>query len=237
MFFHKIFLDLNNLFANLWQYFVVFKTELNIDGVVFGLPLQVLTACVESISLMEWSYCSARMASFRVCSSFSLLSTALWSDLGVVSSRWFLRALYCLVWVLQVSWNCFLIWSSLDCRQKETEMLSEGVCVVWSTVSYRVACQFTFRLLGCCRTSMTCLRLNSLSLLLLYSSWLVSSVWCWVLISSARAFWIVPRCLNSSSCIDSWCLSSMACSRSFCVCRLFSSWKGGGNAGWRQSHQ
>lgn len=62
-----------------------------------------LTACVESISLMEWSYCSARMASFLVCSSFSLFRTALWSDLGVVSSRWFLRALYCRVCVLQVS--------------------------------------------------------------------------------------------------------------------------------------
>lgn len=75
---------------------------------------QLLTACVESISLMEWSYCSAKMANFLVCSSLSLFSTALWSDLGVVSSRWFLRALYCLVWVLQVSWNCFLIWSSFD---------------------------------------------------------------------------------------------------------------------------
>lgn len=97
-----------------------------------------------------------------------------------------------------------------------------GVKTNRKTLSMRL---YTLRLLGCCRTSMTCLRLSSLSLLLLYSSWLVSSVWCWVRISSARAFWIVPRCRNSSSCIDSWCLSSMACSRSFCVCRLFSSWK------------
>lgn len=80
---------------------------------------------------MEWSYCSARMASFLVCSSFSLLSTALWSDLGVVSSRWFLRALYCLVWVLQVSWNCFLIWSSLDWRRNE-------ICWVWEYVWFVV---------------------------------------------------------------------------------------------------
>lgn len=113
------------------------------------------------------------------------------------------------------------------------------MCVFSSWVSYRTASRSpcTLRLLGCCRTSMTCLRRSSLSLLLLYSSWLVSSVWCWVRISSARAFWIVPRCLNSSSCIDSWCLSSMACSRSFCVCRLFSSWKRVENAGWQESNK
>lgn len=81
----------------------------------------------------------------------------------------------------------------------------------------------TFRLLGCCRTSMTCLRRSSLSLRLLYSIWLVSSVWCCKRMSSARIFWMVLRCLNSSSCMDSWCRSSMACSRSFCVCRLFNS--------------
>lgn len=103
------------------------KENIHVWGPMFLLrpSLHVLTACVESISLMEWSYCSARMASFLVCSSFSLLSTALWSDLGVVSSRWFLRALYCLVWVLQVSWNCFLIWSSLDWRRQK--MFSKGV--------------------------------------------------------------------------------------------------------------
>lgn len=83
----------------------------------------------------------------------------------------------------------------------------------------------TFRLLGCWRTSMTCLRRSSLSLRLLYSIWLVSSVWCCKRMSSARVFWMVVRCLNSSSCMDSWCRSSMACSRSFCVCRLFNSFK------------
>ncbi len=76
-----------------------------------------LTAWVESISLMEWSYCSAKMASLRCCSCFSRLRTALCSDFGVVSNRWFLSALYCLVWILHVSWNCFLICSSLDCRK------------------------------------------------------------------------------------------------------------------------
>lgn len=83
----------------------------------------------------------------------------------------------------------------------------------------------TFRLLGCWRTSMTCLRRSSLSLRLLYSIWLVSSVWCCKRMSSARVFWMVLRCLNSSSCMDSWCRRSMACSRSFCVCRLFNSFK------------
>lgn len=39
--------------------------------------VQGLTAWVESISLMEWSYCSAKMANFLVCSSLSLFSTAL----------------------------------------------------------------------------------------------------------------------------------------------------------------
>lgn len=81
---------------------------------------------------MEWSYCSAKMASFLVCSSFSLFSTALWSDLGVDSSRWFLRALYCLVWVLHVSWNCFLIWSSLAWeRKKEKEKYWFVVGTAW----------------------------------------------------------------------------------------------------------
>lgn len=61
----------------------------------------------------------------------------------------------------------------------------------------------TFRLLGCCRTSMTCLRLSSRSRRLLYSSWLVSSVWCWSRISSQRIFWMVLRWRNSSSCMDS----------------------------------
>ena len=46
-----------------------------------------LTACVESISLMLWSYCSAKMANFRVCSSLSRFRTALCSLFGVVSSR------------------------------------------------------------------------------------------------------------------------------------------------------
>lgn len=78
-----------------------------------------LTACVESISLMLWSYCSAKIANFRVCSSFSRFRTALCSLFGVVSSRWFLNALYCLVWILQVSWNCFFIWSSLDWGKKK----------------------------------------------------------------------------------------------------------------------
>lgn len=81
----------------------------------------------------------------------------------------------------------------------------------------------TFRLLGCCRTSMTCLRLSSRSRRLLYSSWLVSSVWCWSRISSQRIFWMVLRWRNSSSCMDSCWRSSMACSRSFCVCLLFNS--------------
>lgn len=78
-----------------------------------------LTACVDSMSLMEWSYCSARMASLRVCSSFSRFSTALWSDLGVFSSRWLRRALYWRVWILQVSWNWRFIWSSLDWRREK----------------------------------------------------------------------------------------------------------------------
>lgn len=77
---------------------------------------------------MEWSYCSAKMASFLVCSSFSLFSTALWSDLGVDSSRWFLRALYCLVWVLHVSWNCFLIWSSLAWERKKKK---KSIDLLW----------------------------------------------------------------------------------------------------------
>ena len=80
--------------------------------------LQILTACVESISLMEWSYCSARMASLRVCSSLRRLRTALWSDLGVLSSRWFLRALYWRVWILHVSWNWRLICISLVWNQE-----------------------------------------------------------------------------------------------------------------------
>lgn len=82
----------------------------------------------------------------------------------------------------------------------------------------------TLRLLGCCRTSMTCLRLSSRSRRLLYSSWLVSSVWCCSLISSQRIFWMVLRCRNSSSCMDSCWRSNIACSRSFWVCLLFSSW-------------
>lgn len=62
-----------------------------------------LTAWVDSISLMEWSYCSAKMASLRCCSCFIRFRTALCSDFGVVSSSWFLSALYCLVWILHVS--------------------------------------------------------------------------------------------------------------------------------------
>ncbi|TNN35226.1 hypothetical protein EYF80_054602 [Liparis tanakae] len=42
-----------------------------------------LTACDAIISLMLCSYCSARMASLRVCSSFKALSTALCSALGL----------------------------------------------------------------------------------------------------------------------------------------------------------
>ncbi|TNN64138.1 hypothetical protein EYF80_025636 [Liparis tanakae] len=74
-------------------------------GVPWPPPPLLLTACVDSMSLMEWSYCSARMASLRVCSSFRRFSTALWSDLGVFSSRWLRSALYWRVWILQVSWN------------------------------------------------------------------------------------------------------------------------------------
>lgn len=89
-------------------------------GPGFALPKEhKLTAWVESISLMLWSYCSAKMANFRVCSSLSRFRTALCSLFGVVSSRWFLNALYCLVWILQVSWNCFFIWSSLDWEGKK----------------------------------------------------------------------------------------------------------------------
>lgn len=65
----------------------------------------MVTACVDSMSLMEWLYCSDRMASLRVCSSFSRFRMFLCSDLGVLSSRWFFRALYCRVWILPVSWN------------------------------------------------------------------------------------------------------------------------------------
>lgn len=71
-----------------------------------------LTACEAIISLMLCSYCSARMASLRVCSSFRALSTVLCSALGVTSIWWWRRALYCLVCTLHVSWNCFLICSS-----------------------------------------------------------------------------------------------------------------------------
>lgn len=71
-----------------------------------------LTAWDAIISLMLCSYCSAKMASLRVCSSFSALSTVLFSALGVTSIWWWRRALYCLVCTLQVSWNCFLICSS-----------------------------------------------------------------------------------------------------------------------------
>lgn len=90
----------------------------------------VLTACVESMLFMVWSYCSARMASFLVCSSFSLFSMVLCSGFGVLSSRWFRKALYCRVWILHVSWNCFLIWSSLDCQRNNT--LAE-TSVNWSS--------------------------------------------------------------------------------------------------------
>lgn len=86
-----------------------------------------LTACVESISLIEWSYCSARMASLRVCSSFSLFSMVLCSDLGVLSSSWFFRALYCRVWILHVSWNCFLIWTSLGWWKNSKSRLGLGL--------------------------------------------------------------------------------------------------------------
>ncbi len=78
-----------------------------------------LTACDAIISLMLCSYCSARMASLRVCSSFRALSTLLCSLLGVTSSWWCRRALYCFVWTLHVSWNCFFIWSSIACRRHE----------------------------------------------------------------------------------------------------------------------
>ena len=121
------------------------KSDIDLLGDSNG-TRQILTACVESISLMEWSYCSARMASFLVCSSFSLFSTALWSDLGVDSSRWFLRALYCLVWVLQVSWNCFLIWSSLDWEQY---WLLSNMCVcVWFVIGSVAKCFLYLEALG-----------------------------------------------------------------------------------------
>lgn len=82
----------------------------------------------------------------------------------------------------------------------------------------------TLRLLGCCRTSMACFCRSSCSRRLLYSIWLVSSVWCCVRIRSARVRCTELSCLNSSSWVDSWCRSSMAHSRSFWVCFLFRSW-------------
>lgn len=94
----------------------------------------------------------------------------------------------------------------------------------------------TLRLFGCCRTSVACFCRSSCSRRLLYSIWLVSSVWCWVRISSARVLCTEPSCLNSSSCVDSWWRSSMAHSRSFWVCFLFRSWRNNNGENVFMSH-
>lgn len=101
----------NSCLANMMKY------EMNVS---------LLTACEAIISLMLCSYCSARMASLRVCSSFRALSTVLCSALGVTSIWWWRRALYCLVCTLHVSWNCFLICSSKTWRMGQKNGDSEN---------------------------------------------------------------------------------------------------------------
>lgn len=108
-------------------------------------PRRRLTACVESISLMLWSYCSARIASFRVCSSLSRLRTALCSLFGVVSSRWFLSALYCLVWILHVSWNCFFICSSFDWKDGG-DTKKKPACFKWVKYPFKWIFRITLRI-------------------------------------------------------------------------------------------
>lgn len=101
----------NSCLANMMKY------EMNVS---------LLTACEAIISLMLCSYCSARMASLRVCSSFRALRTVLCSALGVTSIWWWRRALYCLVCTLHVSWNCFLICSSKTWRMGQKNGDSEN---------------------------------------------------------------------------------------------------------------
>lgn len=85
--------------------------------------------------------------------------------------------------------------------------------------------RLTFRFLGCCRSSSTCLRCSSRSRRLLYSIWFSSSVWCCRRIRSMRSFCSVLSCRCSSSCMDSSWRISMACSISFWLFFLFSSWR------------
>lgn len=152
------------------------------------------TDCFWSISAILCSYCSPRRANLRRWSSLSFLITPFCWSRGVEAKTWAFNALYCRVWILTVSLNCF-----------------------------RIRISFCFRLLGCCLSSIACFLRNSLSARCVYSCWLESSVWCWRRSCSSRSICTALCCRYSSSWVSSWWRSSIAWAVSNCAWRRFSS--------------
>ena len=153
-----------------------------------------LTDCFCSISAIVCSYWSPKRAILRRCSSFSFRMVLFCSSFGVFWSTCVFNALYCLVWILHVSLNCFLISTS-----------------------------FCFKLFGCCFVSSACFFFNSLCALRIYSSWLFNSVECCLQMWSSLTLCTDLCCFISNSWVCSWCRISISWAYSSWDWRLFSS--------------
>jgi len=130
------------------------------------------------LSYWEWSWAIFLFLSSLCCRTASRLRS-----FGRVDSICFSSALYCRVWMRTVSWNCFRIWFSFTWTRKEG---SRALTPQPSAVIHFVHTedggwrQLTLSDFGCCLSSIRCFFCSSLAVRLLYSSWLVHSVACWL---------------------------------------------------------